>query len=505
MRAAQKEPGPASSATHPRREDSGNSPSDSANTTESHAQPAGDAQLAREPRSDLEDLWSYLLQVLQGISAALTPSESVSNPGAGEAAAALRPEDTAQAFSSLLDILKQLQDAAQNAADPSAGAARLLELCDQLKEAAGAALSTELPAQIQNVLQELRDHLAGMAWGRMMKTIAADEAAASPGPEADGSPADALDAVQDLPEGGLQAILRKLRTEAADAQAPQPVAAENRPASASASEDAQAHDMDRQPLVRLPSASAGHAGEGGRGLETPRPGSATADPFGALAGVRDDQEAPAEGDPQAADHRWVAKALEAADAITPEGAEPAEPFQLEAVGQRLHQLNEGGLEKAAGTLAAGKEKEAAGTGRAGIFDQIVQRAIVQVKTDQSEIKIDLKPDFLGHVRMQIVSENQQISVRILTELPVVRDMLEAGLQQLRSELQNQGLHVDRLEVAVSDDPRQPPRRHGRPDELPKTGGAGEVSGTEGPVLNGRIESIYYPRRAGSTATIDMFV
>jgi flagellar hook-length control protein FliK len=266
--------------------------------------------------------------------------------------------------------------------------------------------------------------------------------------------------------------------------------------------------MDRQPLVRIPATSAGpaaHAGEGGRGPETARPAAAAADPAGPLPGVRDDQEAPTEGDQQPADNRWVATALEGADAITPEGAEPAEPFELGTAGQRPHHLNEGGLEKAATTVGTGREKEAAGTGRAGIFDQIVQRAIVQVKTDQSEVKIDLKPDFLGHVRMQIVSENQQVSVRILTELPVVRDMIEAGLQQLRAELQNQGLHVDRLEVAVSDDPRQPPRRQARADELPKAGGSGAAPDADGTVSSGRVEPVYYQRRTGGAATIDMFV
>jgi flagellar hook-length control protein FliK len=130
-----------------------------------------------------------------------------------------------------------------------------------------------------------------------------------------------------------------------------------------------------------------------------------------------------------------------------------------------------------------------------------------VKNEQSEIKIDLKPEFLGNVRMQIVSENQQVSVRILTEAPAVRDMIETGLQQLRSELQSQGLQVDRLEVAVSDDYREPRRRQEKAGERSgNTAPAGEVDETGGSAAGGRVEPAYFRQRPSARrSTVDMFV
>ena len=512
LRAAEKEPSPSSAAGSPRSEDSGCSQPAAAKITESQGQPAGHAPCRPESKQEHADLWSFLLQALQGISAALEPAESVSEPEADAAGADLSQDDTAETLSQLLDILKQVRDAAQDILHPSADAARLSALCDQLKEVTAAAVPGELPVQIQPLLQELREQLSDMAWGRMMKEMAVGEPVADPGAEDAVSPADVMtpvrpaapDTAQDAPEGSLQAILRKFRAEAQD---PIPTAPESRAASTPgpASEDAKLKNVEHETPLRLPSTPAAVAGEAGRGLETARPAAATIDASGPLMAVREDPGASSEENRQPADNRMIAKALAGVDTAKPEGADPAEPFEVNTAGQRLLHLQDGGLEKAAGAVAAGKEKEAAGTGRAGIFDQIVQRAIVQVKAGQSEIKIDLKPDFLGNVRMQIVSENQQVSVRILTELPVVRDMIEAGLQQLRSELQNQGLHVDRLEVAVSDDPRQPPRRQARPDELQKGGEAGAASGKEGPVSGGRIEPIYYQRRTGSAGTIDMFV
>ncbi len=87
------------------------------------------------------------------------------------------------------------------------------------------------------------------------------------------------------------------------------------------------------------------------------------------------------------------------------------------------------------------------------MNQIVQKAILLHNNGQSTVQIELKPDFLGHIRMQIVTESQQVSVRIMTEFPMVKEMLDSNLNQLKAELQAQGLEVDELEVSVADDSR----------------------------------------------------
>jgi flagellar hook-length control protein FliK len=56
--------------------------------------------------------------------------------------------------------------------------------------------------------------------------------------------------------------------------------------------------------------------------------------------------------------------------------------------------------------------------------------------------------------MQIITESQQVTVRILTEYPMVKELIENNLQQLKSELQNHGLEIDELDVSVEDDADQ---------------------------------------------------
>jgi flagellar hook-length control protein FliK len=183
------------------------------------------------------------------------------------------------------------------------------------------------------------------------------------------------------------------------------------------------------------------------------------------------------------------------------GAGP-DPLPADGRGLRLHEAR---ADRPVDSTSIYRDREPAGVTRAGVFDQIVQRAALQVRNDQSEIKIDLKPDFLGNVRMQIVAEQQQVSVRILTDTPVVRDMIETGLQQLRSDLQSQGLQVDRIEVSVSDGYRDPRQRQGQGGEAAR-GGREEVDTAARTGAAERNDSMAY-RPAGSArrSNVDMFV
>ena len=109
-------------------------------------------------------------------------------------------------------------------------------------------------------------------------------------------------------------------------------------------------------------------------------------------------------------------------------------------------------EKANATMASPKEAEAGQRElRTQTMEQIVRRAVIQVRDGQHEARIDLKPDFMGHVRMQVITENQQVTVKILTEFGFVKDLIENNIHQLKADLQQQGLEVDKLDVSVSRD------------------------------------------------------
>ena len=85
------------------------------------------------------------------------------------------------------------------------------------------------------------------------------------------------------------------------------------------------------------------------------------------------------------------------------------------------------------------------------LNQIVQKAVLSLHNGQHEVQLDMKPDFLGHIQMRIVSEGQHVAIKMVAEFPFVKDMLENNLHQLKADLQAQGLDIDELEVSVAHD------------------------------------------------------
>jgi hypothetical protein len=89
--------------------------------------------------------------------------------------------------------------------------------------------------------------------------------------------------------------------------------------------------------------------------------------------------------------------------------------------------------------------------QSNIIRQIVQRMTLQTQGAQSTMTVKLKPEFLGNVHMQISTDNQQVVVRMATESLAVKEMVEQGLQHLKTELQNHGLEINKFDVFVAGD------------------------------------------------------
>lgn len=468
------------------------------------------------------DIASILLQLLQGVASPATMPASASEPPAAAEAGAASEDADSEMLARVLELLKQMASSS-NSASPQdePDMARWAALLGQLEQLSCAAPPTALAGKVHQLLTDLYAHLSGAAWGKMVKEATADGVAAAAEPGATGSPAnDAAPSemppiqIKNRPDAGVSETVRPTQTPAPAGSELKAGPAESRVAfsTGTSTESAKPANAEVEPPASphvssaIPAAAnSGDGHRGGKASETPHPTATVADTIAPVVGIREDLNADMGGSRSSTGDRTLWKDLGGTDALADSKTQAADAPDTAAPDPRLTRLPETGPERAAEAVAAGKEKEpAAGAPRTGIFDQIVQRAVVQVRNDQSEIKIDLKPDFLGNVRMQIMTENQQVSVRITTEFPAVRDMIEAGLQQLKSELQNQGLHVDRLEVSVSDDPHKHSRRRAKPDANSRPIAVeGSLSGDRR-AAHERLEPAYYRPRPGGAATIDMF-
>ena len=142
--------------------------------------------------------------------------------------------------------------------------------------------------------------------------------------------------------------------------------------------------------------------------------------------------------------------------------------------------------------------------RTQTLDQIVRKAVIYVRNGQHEAKIDLKPEFLGHVRMQVITENHQVTVKILTEFGFVKDMLENNIHQLKADLQQQGLNVDKLEVAVSSDAdeyKNPQEKADQAKERQRSNTPINPGNREGET---RKQAGNFDRKRAGTTTVDYF-
>lgn len=83
-----------------------------------------------------------------------------------------------------------------------------------------------------------------------------------------------------------------------------------------------------------------------------------------------------------------------------------------------------------------------------LIDQVVKKAQIMMKSNSSEMKIDLKPDFLGKMTIKILADDGVITARFITESHQVKHLLESNMNTLRHSLEAQGIKVEKTEVNV---------------------------------------------------------
>ncbi len=88
-------------------------------------------------------------------------------------------------------------------------------------------------------------------------------------------------------------------------------------------------------------------------------------------------------------------------------------------------------------------------GDRAVFTQIIQKVKVAASPGASEMEIELKPEFLGRLKLTVTADNGLVTARFNTHSPHVKAVIEANLQVLRDTLADQGIKVDQLTVTVT--------------------------------------------------------
>lgn len=86
-----------------------------------------------------------------------------------------------------------------------------------------------------------------------------------------------------------------------------------------------------------------------------------------------------------------------------------------------------------------------------IFNQILDKAKINLNGDKSEIAIKLKPESLGNINLKVITEHGIVIAKFVTENQQVKEIIEANMQLLKDVLQKQGLSVEGFSVSVRQD------------------------------------------------------
>ncbi|BCN31530.1 flagellar hook-length control protein FliK [Anaeromicropila herbilytica] len=84
-----------------------------------------------------------------------------------------------------------------------------------------------------------------------------------------------------------------------------------------------------------------------------------------------------------------------------------------------------------------------------IVNQIVEQIKINIKPDTTSMEMILNPENLGKVNLMVSQKNGIMTAQFLVENQATKEAIESQINILKENLENQGLKVEAVEVAVS--------------------------------------------------------
>lgn len=85
-----------------------------------------------------------------------------------------------------------------------------------------------------------------------------------------------------------------------------------------------------------------------------------------------------------------------------------------------------------------------------VLNQLKDKISSDISTNKSQVSIVLRPDNLGKVNINLVSQNGVLTAQITAENSQVKDILTKGLETLRQNMAEQGINVGKMVVNVQE-------------------------------------------------------
>lgn len=123
-----------------------------------------------------------------------------------------------------------------------------------------------------------------------------------------------------------------------------------------------------------------------------------------------------------------------------------------------------------------------------VLRQVGRQMAQMAKTNRNFFRLELKPAELGELSLKLTVKDGVVRASMVAETAAAKHALDAGLDQLKQQLVQQGLKVERIEVMVNPDAQRQARNQegggsgsngGRRGGRGPRGGAGLEGGVEG--------------------------
>lgn len=89
-----------------------------------------------------------------------------------------------------------------------------------------------------------------------------------------------------------------------------------------------------------------------------------------------------------------------------------------------------------------------------VLDQIVEKIKVSALNEEAQMTIQLKPEHLGKLSMEVISKQGVMTAQFTVENEKTKAMLEQNIQNLKETLESKGLVIEQLEVTVGQNQHQ---------------------------------------------------
>lgn len=84
-----------------------------------------------------------------------------------------------------------------------------------------------------------------------------------------------------------------------------------------------------------------------------------------------------------------------------------------------------------------------------ILNQIVEQVKVQLNQDSTSMQMQLYPEHLGKIQINVVSKDGIMTAHIVAESEAAKQAIEGGLSSLKEAIEQQNIKVEAIEVMVS--------------------------------------------------------